>query len=122
MDDAGTIEALSALAQPTRLDAFRRLVAAEPDGIAAGELARLLAVPQNTLSAHLAILVRAGLATSERRSRSIIYRADLAALREMVLFLLKDCCYGRPEVCIPLAAELDPSCPPAEPCHDRQTL
>ena len=75
MDDAGTIDALSALAQPTRLDAFRRLVAAEPDGIAAGELARLLAVPQNTLSAHLAILVRAGLATSERRSRSIIYRA-----------------------------------------------
>lgn len=112
MDETRTIDALSALAQPTRLDAFRRLVAAEPEGIAAGELARLLTVPQNTLSTHLTILARAGLVTSERRGRSVIYRAGVETLREMVLFLLKDCCDGRPEICIPLAAELTPCCPP----------
>ena len=113
MDDQRTIDALSALAQPTRLDAFRRLVAAEPNGIAAGELARLLAVPQNTLSAHLAILARAGLATSERQGRSVIYRAGIDTLRETVLFLVKDCCGGSPEVCIPLSVDLAPCNPPA---------
>lgn len=64
----------AALGQETRLAAFRRLQAAGSEGIAAGDLARDLGVPHNTLSAHLAILVNAGLATSERQSRSIIYR------------------------------------------------
>jgi DNA-binding transcriptional ArsR family regulator len=81
MDASTTILALSALAQDTRLETFRLLVAKEPDGVPAGELARLAGVPQNTMSAHLAVLARAGLVTGERRSRSIIYRADLARLR-----------------------------------------
>lgn len=114
MDANDTIEALAALAQPTRLEAFRQLAAAEPEGIAAGDLARRLDVPQNTMSAHLAVLARAGLATGERQGRSIIYRADLPALRDVLLFLLQDCCNGRPEICAPLIAELSPCCTPSE--------
>jgi ArsR family transcriptional regulator, arsenate/arsenite/antimonite-responsive transcriptional repressor len=111
MDSTVAIAALAALAQSTRLEAFRLLVSREPDGVAAGELARLLAVPQNTMSAHLAVLARAALVRSERQSRSIIYRADLARLRDLVLFLAQDCCGGRPEVCAPLLADLLPCCP-----------
>ena len=105
------ILALGALAQGTRLDTFRLLVRHEPDGVPAGEVARQLDVPQNTMSAHLATLARAGLVCSERRSRSIIYRADLGCLRELTLFLVKDCCEGRPELCAPLIADLLPCCP-----------
>lgn len=112
MDNETTILALAALAQTTRLQAFRLLVKAEPDGVAAGELARQLAVPQNTLSAHLNVLAHAGLVRGERHSRSIIYRADLARFRDMTLFLVKDCCGGRAELCDPLIAGLLPCCPP----------
>ena len=109
MDNIEAIAALAALAQTTRLDTFRLLVTREPDGVPAGELARLMAVPQNTMSAHLSILSRAGLVSGERQSRSVIYRANLARLREVTLFLLKDCCGGRPEVCAPLIADLTPA-------------
>ena len=81
MESEEAILALAALAQGTRLDVFRRLVKHEPEGIAAGELARLLEVPQNTMSSHLAVLARAGLVAAERHSRSIIYRADLKAFQ-----------------------------------------
>jgi ArsR family transcriptional regulator len=114
MEATETIAALAALAQATRLDTFRLLVRREPDGVPAGELARLIGVPQNTMSAHLAILSRAGLVIGERQSRSIIYRADLDRFREMTLFLLKDCCGGRSDLCAPLIAELTPCCPPAD--------
>lgn len=110
MDNGTAIAALGALAQGTRLDVFRLLVRLEPDGLAAGEVARQLDVPQNTMSAHLAILSRAGLVRSERHSRSIIYRADLDALRGLMLFLVKDCCAGSAELCAPLVAELAPCC------------
>jgi ArsR family transcriptional regulator, arsenate/arsenite/antimonite-responsive transcriptional repressor len=108
MDNIEVIGALSALAQATRLDTFRLLVSREPDGVSAGKLARLVAVPQNTMSTHLAILARAGLVRGERQSRSIIYRADLQRFREVTLFLLKDCCGGRPDLCEPLIADLTP--------------
>jgi ArsR family transcriptional regulator, arsenate/arsenite/antimonite-responsive transcriptional repressor len=108
---------LSALAQSTRLDTFRLLVEREPDGAPAGELARRIGVPQNTMSAHLAVLARAGLIVGERQSRSIVYRANLDRLREMTLFLVKDCCGGRAELCAPLIADLTPCCPPAEAAH-----
>lgn len=110
MDNLEAIAALAALAQTTRLDTFRLLVQREPDGVPAGELARLMAVPQNTMSAHLSILARTGLVSGERKSRSIIYRANLARLREVTLFLLKDCCGGRTDVCAPLIADLSPCC------------
>lgn len=110
MDNDGAILSFAALAQPTRLNTFRLLVRHEPHGIAAGELARMLDIPQNTMSAHLATLSRAGLVTSERHSRSIIYRADLDVFRELTLFMIKDCCGGEPELCGPLMAELSSSC------------
>ena len=110
METDSTIAALGALSQATRLSTFRLLVKHEPVGLAAGEVARELGVPMNTLSTHLAILQRAGLISSERQSRSIIYRANLETLREMVLFLLKDCCGGNAELCAPLIAELTPCC------------
>jgi len=114
MDNTEVIDALSALAQSTRLDTFRLLVTREPEGVAAGELARLIDVPQNTMSTHLAILARAGLVRGERHSRSVVYRADLQRFREVTLYLLKDCCGGRPDVCAPLIADLTPCCPPKE--------
>ncbi|HUI22469.1 MAG TPA: metalloregulator ArsR/SmtB family transcription factor [Methylocella sp.] len=110
MDTMEAITALSALAQPTRLDTFRLLIKREPEGVPAGELARLMAVPQNTMSAHLAVLTRAGLIIGERHSRSIIYRANLTQFRQVALYLLKDCCGGRPDICAPLVADLSPCC------------
>jgi ArsR family transcriptional regulator, arsenate/arsenite/antimonite-responsive transcriptional repressor len=118
MDNIETIAALAALAQSTRLDTFRLLVSREPDGVPAGELARLMEVPQNTMSAHLAVLARAGLVKGERNSRSIIYRAELARLREVALYLLKDCCGGRPDICAPIIAGLTPCCPAKLASHD----
>ena len=118
MDNIEVIVALSALAQTTRLDTFRLLVAQEPGGVPAGELARLLEVPQNTMSSHLSILARAGLVRGERRSRSIVYRANLARFQEVTLFLLKDCCGGRPEICGPILADLTPCCPTEEANHE----
>jgi ArsR family transcriptional regulator len=106
MDNEAAISTLAALAQNTRLNAFKALVRYEPDGLPAGEIARQLGVPQNTLSAHLSALAHARVVFSERRGRSIIYRANLARLRELTLFLVKDCCGGRSELCEMLAAEL----------------
>lgn len=99
MDTLNAIEALGALSQETRLEAFRTLVRHEPEGLPAGEIARQLSVPQNTLSTHLAILVNAGLAVSRREGRSVVYRARLAAMEGLVGYLLKDCCQGH--ACLP---------------------
>ena len=111
MDNDTAIVALAALAQGTRLDTFRLLVRFEPEGLAAGEIARQLGVPQNTMSVHLATLARAGLVRSERQSRSIIYRAELDRLGEMMSFLAKDCCGGSAALCAPLVADLARCCP-----------
>ena len=112
MESEDAILALAALAQSTRLDVFRLLVKHEPTGMAAGDIAKALAVPQNTMSAHLAILSRAGLVTGQRSSRSIIYRADLTRFQAVMLFMLRDCCDGRPEICAPLVENLTPCCQP----------
>lgn len=112
MEKEKAVLSLAALAQSTRLEAFQILVKHEPDGLAAGDLARQLEVPQNTLSAHLTVLAHAGLVTSQRFSRSIVYRANLSEFQDVVLFLLQDCCGGRPEICAPLIASLTPCCPP----------
>jgi len=111
MDTIQALASFTALSQPTRLDVFRLLIAHEPEGLPAGEVARQLDVPHNTLSTHLGILVRSGLIEAERQSRQIIYRVRLAAARELAAFILKDCCGGRHDVCAPLIAELDPCCP-----------
>ena len=114
MESTEAIDVFSALSQPTRLDAFRLIVRHEPGGLPAGEVSRLLDVPQNTMSAHLGILTRAGLVTAERHSRSIIYRASIGRVREIASFLVSECCGGRPELCEPLVAEFTPCCVPTE--------
>ena len=108
MESEQAILALAALAQSTRMSVFKSLVKYEPEGLAAGDIARLLAVPQNTMSAHLAVLARAELVMSERKSRSIIYRANLTAFQRLTSFMVEDCCGGRADLCAPVA-----SCKPA---------
>ncbi|HQT65152.1 MAG: ArsR family transcriptional regulator [Acidocella sp. 20-57-95] len=110
MESLDAIAVLAALAQETRLEVFRSLVRAEPDGVAAGDLARALNVPANTMSTHLAVLTRAGLVSSRRDRRSIIYRADMSKLRALTLFLAADCCGGNADLCAPLVADLIPCC------------
>jgi DNA-binding transcriptional ArsR family regulator len=104
------IDALAALAQESRLRAFRLLVKCGPEGMAAGEIARALKVPHNTLSSHLAVLVQAGLVRSRKEGRSVIYTPDLDGTRGLLSFLMEDCCRGRPEVCAPLIACVLPGC------------
>lgn len=102
MDTNEALESFAALSQETRLAALRLLVRAEPRGLPAGEIARQLSVPHNTLSSHLAILARAELVTSTRQGRTITYRANLAHMQAMIDFLVMDCCAGHPEICMPL--------------------
>jgi len=115
MEKTDAILALSALAQSTRLECFSRLVKALPEAITAGDLATALGVPQNTLSTHLALLAQAGLVSSERQGRSILYRAEIQGLQSLVGFLLQDCCAGRPDICAPVLAALTP-CEPKGTC------
>lgn len=112
MESEDVVLALAALAQSTRLEVFRLLVKHEPEGLAAGDIARALAVPQNTMSSHLSVLSRARLVSAERSGRSIVYRAELSQFRAVMLFMLRDCCEGRPEVCAPLIEDLAPCCLP----------
>lgn len=104
MEAESAIKRLSALAQDSRLAVFRLLVKAGPDGMPAGEIARALDIAPNTLSAQLTILANAGLASSRRDGRSIIYAAGYAGMSQLLSYLMEDCCQGRPEVCAPLAA------------------
>ena len=101
--EAHAISALSALAQPTRLAIFRLLIKHEPVGITAGVIAETIGAPHNTLSSHLAILVRAGLLRSSREGRTIIYRSDVDGMQTLISFLVNDCCDGHPELCNLLA-------------------
>jgi len=94
MDMPGAIAALGALAQEHRLALFRFLVQAGEEGMAAGAIAERLGVPNSSLSFHLAQLRAAGLVTQERRHRSLIYRADYAAMNALVGFLTENCCAG----------------------------
>ncbi len=99
MDMNNATRALAALAQDTRLAAFRTLVRAGRDGMLAGDIARALAVPHNTLSTHLSSLAQAGLVYAEREGRCMRYRVDLAAMRSLLGYLVEDCCGGAPELC-----------------------
>ena len=97
------VTALSALAHQSRLSTFRMLVQAGHEGIPAGEIARCLDVPANTLSANLNILANAGLIENRREGRSIIYTARYGHMTELLEYLLQDCCGGSPEICASLA-------------------
>jgi DNA-binding transcriptional ArsR family regulator len=104
MESNDAVKRLSALAQDARLELFRLLVKAGPEGLAAGEIARTLNTAPNTTSAQLLVLSNAGLVKARRAGRSIIYSVDFDAMSALLLFLTEDCCGGRKEVCAPLAA------------------
>lgn len=115
MEQLVAVARLSALAQDSRLAVFRLLVRAGPGGLSAGEVGRRLGIPANTLSAQFAVLANAGLVTSRRDGRSIIYAADYDGMSALLVYLMEDCCQGRPEVCAPVAEAADRACCNPEP-------
>lgn len=94
MDSISAVSALGALAQEHRLALFRMLVQAGEGGMPAGAIAEALGVPNSSLSFHLAQLSKAGLVRQERQHRSIIYRADYAAMNDLLGYLMENCCAG----------------------------
>jgi DNA-binding transcriptional ArsR family regulator len=112
MKKTQALAAFGALSQETRLDIFRRLIREFPEPMAAGDLAKALQVPPSTLSTHLGILSRAGLVKAERQGRAILYAADTEGTRELLSFLIRDCCGGQPEICRPLLEAAVPVCCP----------
>ncbi len=104
------VNALSGLAQESRLKVFRLLVRAGRDGMAAGDIAKALGVPKNTMSSHLGILSRAGLVHAQKKGRSMIYTVNLEGTRSLLSFLVEDCCQGDASVCGPMIESTLASC------------
>lgn len=104
MEEKDVIRALAALAQPVRLQVFRALIVAGSEGLTPGTMADALAVPQNTLSFHLKELTNAGLVTTERASRHIIYRAAFDHMNAVLTYLTENCCRGAACVVEPTAS------------------
>lgn len=94
MEDSDVIKALAALAQTHRLRGFRALVVAGPEGLTPGAMAEQLGLPANTLSFHLKELVNAGLVTSTRDGRNLIYRAEFTRMGDLLGYLTANCCQG----------------------------
>ena len=114
--------AFAALSQKTRLDVFRLLIKAGNDGLLSGEMGELLKVRQNTMSTNLNILLRSNLIRNAREGRTVRYFADMEGIGEMIDFLLKDCCGGRPEQCQPVIQALcSPGCQTEENATKRRT-
>ena len=99
MEKSLAIGALGALAQDNRLDAYRLLVQAGPDGMQAGQVAAALGLPPNTLSFHFDRLRQAGLVTVRRDGRSMIYAARYDTMNALIGYLTENCCGGAPEQC-----------------------
>ncbi|WP_282602061.1 helix-turn-helix domain-containing protein [Paracoccus sp. PARArs4] len=110
MEKNRALDTLSALAHDIRLDVFRCLVQAGPEGMAAGEIAQALQIRPNTLSNNLTLLSHAGLVRSTREGRSIRYFAEMATMAALLGFLLRDCCGGRAELCQPILDQIACDC------------
>lgn len=110
MLSARAIDAFAALAHADRLAAFRLLIVAGPEGLASGEIAERLAVPPTRMSFHLATLERAGLVIARRQGRNILYAASVPQIAELVEFLTRDCCGGRPDLCRTQGADMSQEC------------
>ena len=102
MDTKIAVRSLAALAQDSRLEVFRLLVQAGPDGLPAGEIAERLGIPASTLSFHVKALSHAGLVESRQKGRFVYYFANFTAMNGLVAFLGENCCGGRP--CVPAPA------------------
>lgn len=119
METNDAVKRLAALAQDARIEVFRLLVKAGPEGLAAGEIARRSGAAANTTSAQLLILSNAGLIKARRDGRSIIYAVDFQAISELLVYLTEDCCGGRAEVCAPLSEVARRCCKPEKTArHD----
>src|SRR5262245_10681487 len=103
MDKLDAVAALAALAQEHRLEVYRLLVQAGPDGMAAGEVASAVGIAPNTLSFHFDRLRHAGLVSVARHGRSLIYAARYETMNNLLGYLTQNCCGGRPELCAPAA-------------------
>jgi DNA-binding transcriptional ArsR family regulator len=103
MEKIDAVAALAALAQGSRLDVFRLLVQAGPDGMPAGAVAGALDLAPNTLTFHFDRLRQAGLLTVRREGRSMIYAARFETMNALLVFLTENCCGGAPEKCTPAA-------------------
>jgi DNA-binding transcriptional ArsR family regulator len=114
MDKLDAVAALAALAQEHRLEVYRLLVKAGPEGMAAGEVADALAIAPNTLSFHFDRLRHAGLVSVARQGRSLIYAARYETMNNLLGYLTENCCGGKPELCAPAA------CPPAKSSRNRK--
>jgi ArsR family transcriptional regulator, arsenate/arsenite/antimonite-responsive transcriptional repressor len=114
MEMNSAVEQLSALAHDARLNVFRLLVKAGPEGLAAGEIARTLDTAPNTMSAQLLVLSNARLIRARRDGRSIIYSVDFPVMSELLVFLTEDCCAGRSEICTPVVAAANRGCQPTK--------
>lgn len=101
MKKPDALAALAALAQESRLDVFRLLVQAGPDGLPAGRIAQELDLAPNTLTFHFDRLRDAGLVTVRRDGRSMIYAAQYSAMNALLAYLTENCCQGAPETCVP---------------------
>jgi DNA-binding transcriptional ArsR family regulator len=99
LSDLQAVPAFVALGHQVRLDVFRLLVRAAPDGMPSGEIAAALSVPPTAMSFHLATLERAGLLSSRRDGRHVLYAVDIGRVRDLVTFLTADCCGGNPDIC-----------------------
>lgn len=99
MEETIALKALSALAHESRLAILRLLVRAGEDGRSAGQIGRRVEASASRLSFHLGVMEQAGLVTSERRSRNVIYRANRPRIGALVKYLTYDCCGERPETC-----------------------
>lgn len=110
MDKKLALAGLAALGQDTRLEAFRMLVQSGPEGIVSGELAARTGTTQNTMSTHLKTLSHASLVRSEREGKSVRYFADMTGFRDLLAFLMEDCCNGAPELCQPVIQAITCEC------------
>jgi len=115
MEKSNAVAALAALAQDNRLDVFRLLVQAGPEGMSAGDIAAALKLAPNTLTFHFDRLRAAGLVTVHREGRSMIYAARFEAMNELLGYLTQNCCQGEPEKCAPVAR-----CEPARAVRTRK--
>ena len=115
MEKSDAVAALAALAQDNRLDVFRLLVQAGPDGMPAGKIAEALDLAPNTLTFHFDRLRSAGLVAVRREGRSMIYAAQYEAMNALLGFLTQNCCQGAAETCAPAL------CRPAKPKRSKVT-
>ncbi|WP_319532275.1 helix-turn-helix domain-containing protein [uncultured Cohaesibacter sp.] len=110
MDTNSAATIFASLSQPTRLDVFRMLIEAGPDGMSSGDIGDRMGIKPNTMSVNLKQLLHSGLVRNERRGRQVYYFADMAAVGSLLSYLMQDCCGGRPELCSPVINELACGC------------